>query len=129
MFSESFEDLSSDISTENEDMEEDNSSVECIVISSDEELVDLELSLSPPAPLTPGAQLDLDLNDWLGVCEKEQMEEKHPSCLQDTSDSDSVMELQPRGTWNRQPFSDAELAGNFVFVPNCFSLPLFSGGG
>lgn len=96
-------------------MEEENRSAECIVISSDEESVDLEPSRSPSAPLTPGAQLDLDLNNWLGVREKEQAEEKHPSCLQDTSDSDSVMEVQHRDTWNRRPFPDAELAGNYIF--------------
>ncbi|XP_037831782.1 histone-lysine N-methyltransferase SETD1B-A [Kryptolebias marmoratus] len=111
--SESLEDLSSDISTEYEDMEEDNEdsrSVECIVISSDEESVELELPLSPSAPLTPGAQLDFDLNDWLDGCEREQTEETHPSCLQDTSDSDSVMELQPSETWRRLSFSDFELS-------------------
>ncbi|MEQ2179093.1 hypothetical protein GOODEAATRI_021078, partial [Goodea atripinnis] len=46
-----------------EDMEEedaDDRSEECIVISSDEDLMELELSVTPTAPLTPGAQLDLD---------------------------------------------------------------------
>ncbi|XP_013862650.1 histone-lysine N-methyltransferase SETD1B-A [Austrofundulus limnaeus] len=103
--SESSEDLSSDISTEYEDMEdnEDNRSVECIVISSDEESV----PPSPSAPLTPGAQLELELTHWLDVCEREQTETDHPSCLRDTRDS--VTELQPSETWNRQSFSDVEL--------------------
>lgn len=121
--SESFENLSSDISTEYEDVEdnEDNRSVECIVISSDEESV----PPSPSAPLTPGAQLELELNDWLDVCGRGQTETNHPS------DSDSVMELRPSEAWNRQSFSDVELAGDLfsVFLDHIvFSLPAFCGG-
>ncbi|XP_068559706.1 histone-lysine N-methyltransferase SETD1B-A-like [Cebidichthys violaceus] len=90
-FSESFEDSScSDLSPEDEEMEE-----VCIVISSDEESMELEAPVTPSAPLTPGAQLELGLQDWSGPSHKEETEEnQYTSCLQDACDSDVMMELQ-----------------------------------
>lgn len=41
-------------------------SQECITISSDEESMELELPTTPSAPLTPGAQLELCAQHWLG---------------------------------------------------------------
>lgn len=99
--SESFEDSSySDLSPEDEDMEEDgedDGSAECIVISSDEESMELEPPVTPSAPLTPGAQLELelDLQDWPAPFHREETEENHyTSCQQDTCDLDAIMELQ-----------------------------------
>ncbi|XP_032433451.1 histone-lysine N-methyltransferase SETD1B-A-like [Xiphophorus hellerii] len=93
--SESFDDLSSDLSSQHDDTEEeeeqeedDRSDDKCIVISSDEESVELELIVTPSAPLTPGAQLELDLEDWLESRRRDQME-------QNCSDVDSMVELQP----------------------------------
>ncbi|XP_027133714.1 histone-lysine N-methyltransferase SETD1B-A [Larimichthys crocea] len=100
--SESFED--SDLSPEDEDMEEDgedDGSAECIVISSDEESMELEPPVTPSAPLTPGAQLELELElelelqDWPAPFHREETEENHyTSCQQDTCDLDAIMELQ-----------------------------------
>ncbi|XP_042343720.1 histone-lysine N-methyltransferase SETD1B-A-like [Plectropomus leopardus] len=90
--SESFEDLSySDLSLEDEDMEEDGDrSGECIVISSDEESMELEPPVTPSAPLTPGAQLD-----WADPFHREGTEEnQYASCQRDTCDLDVTMELQ-----------------------------------
>nr|XP_057925999.1 histone-lysine N-methyltransferase SETD1B-A-like isoform X2 [Doryrhamphus excisus] len=62
--SESYEDSSY---TEDNDVEDDVMSSEvddCIVLSSDEESMELEPPVTPSAPLTPGAQLELILEDW-----------------------------------------------------------------
>ncbi|XP_035513613.1 histone-lysine N-methyltransferase SETD1B-A-like [Morone saxatilis] len=101
--SESFEESSySDLSPEDEDMEEDgeedgedNGSGECIVISSDEESMELEPPVTPSAPLTPGAQLELDLQDWSAPFHREETEEnQYTSSQQDSCDLDPLMELQ-----------------------------------
>lgn len=97
--SESFEDSSSsDLSPEDEDIEEDgedDGSGECIVISSDEESMELEPPVTPSAPLTPGAQLELGLQDWSAEFHREETEEnRYTSCQQDTCDLDAMMELQ-----------------------------------
>lgn len=97
--SESFEDSSSsDLSPEDEDIEEDgedDGSGECIVISSDEESMELEPPVTPSAPLTPGAQLELSLQDWSAEFHREETEEnRYTSCQQDTCDLDAMMELQ-----------------------------------
>lgn len=89
--SESFEDSShSDLSTEDEGMEEegheDDNSRECIILSSDEESMELEHPVTPIAPLTPGAELELCMQDWSGAF--------HSTCQQDTCDLDIIMELQ-----------------------------------
>ncbi|KAM3611138.1 uncharacterized protein V6R79_013970 [Siganus canaliculatus] len=94
--SESFEDSScSDLGPDEEDMEEDGGSRECIVISSDEESMELEPPATPSAPLTPGAQLDLVLQDWLAPFKGEETEENQfgPS-QEDPCDVDGDMELQ-----------------------------------
>lgn len=85
--SESSEESScSDLSTEDEGMEEegheDDNSRECIVLSSDDESMELERPVTPIAPLTPGAELELCMQDWSGTCQ------------QDTCDLDIIMELQ-----------------------------------
>ncbi|KAM4576993.1 histone-lysine N-methyltransferase SETD1B-A-like isoform 1-T1 [Odontesthes bonariensis] len=105
--SESFEDFS-DLSAGDEDMEDedgDNRSEECIVISSDEDSVELESPPTPSAPLTPGAHLDLDLQDWLDMCRMDQIEKNQGSCQQDTYDLDAVVEPQPVETQDLQPTS------------------------
>ncbi|KAM4745808.1 histone-lysine N-methyltransferase SETD1B-A-like [Anableps anableps] len=92
--SESLDDSSSDLSSRHEEEDVDDRRGECIVISSDEESVELDLSVTPTAPLTPGAQLDLDLEDWLESCRKDQPEETYTARLQESSDVDSMVELQ-----------------------------------
>ncbi|XP_059192383.1 histone-lysine N-methyltransferase SETD1B-A-like [Centropristis striata] len=97
--SESFEDsFYSDLSPDDGDMEDDSGdhrSVECIVISSDEESMELEPPATPETPLTPGAQLDLGLQDWLDPFHGEEIEEnQYTVCQQDTCDLDVMMELQ-----------------------------------
>ncbi|XP_054466087.1 histone-lysine N-methyltransferase SETD1B-A-like [Anoplopoma fimbria] len=95
-FSESFEDSSySDLSPDDEEMEEDNDGSDvCIVISSDEESMELEPPATPSAPLTPGAQLELGLQDWSDPFHKEETEEnQHTSCHLDTCDLDVMMEF------------------------------------
>ncbi|XP_069555739.1 histone-lysine N-methyltransferase SETD1B-A-like [Brachyistius frenatus] len=102
----SFEDSSSDLSTEDEDMEEDDGdsrSEECIVISSDEDSVELEPPPTPSAPLTPGAQLDLRLQDWSDVFHREETEEDQYTSCQHTFDLDAMMELQTSEPEDMQP--------------------------
>ncbi|KAK5871200.1 hypothetical protein PBY51_004092 [Eleginops maclovinus] len=89
--SESYENSSfSDLSRENENMEEEDGDrrVECVFISSDEESMELELPVTPSAPLTPGAKLELELQEWPDTCHWEEREENQfLSCL-------DMMELQ-----------------------------------
>ncbi|XP_026176870.1 histone-lysine N-methyltransferase SETD1B-like [Mastacembelus armatus] len=97
--SESFEDSSySGLSPEDEGMEEDgedNRSDECVVISSDEESMELDPPLTPSAPLTPGAQLGLGLQDWSDLFQRGKTNEnQYTPCLQDTYHLDCIMELQ-----------------------------------
>uniref|UniRef100_A0A3P9P175 Histone-lysine N-methyltransferase SETD1B-A-like n=1 Tax=Poecilia reticulata TaxID=8081 RepID=A0A3P9P175_POERE len=94
--SESFDDSSSNLSSQHDEEEEedDRSDDKCIVISSDEESVELELIVTPTAPLTPGAQLELDLEDWLESRRRDQMEQNCTAGLQESSDVDSMVELQ-----------------------------------
>ncbi|XP_036000431.1 histone-lysine N-methyltransferase SETD1B-A [Fundulus heteroclitus] len=111
--SERFDDSSSDLSSRHEDTEEeeeeeeeeedvDDRREECIVISSDEDSVELELSVSPTAPLTPGAQLDLDL----------EAEENFAACLQEISDVDSMVELHRCGPPDLDLISPVGLEGD-----------------
>lgn len=92
-----YEDTSSDLTTEGEDIEEDSDdarSEECIVISSDEDSVELEPPLTPSAPLTPGAQLDLDQQGWSELFPRQETEEdRYTSCYEDNCDFDAMMEL------------------------------------
>lgn len=118
--SESFQDPSSDLSPEDEeDMEEEEEEVEkeneCIVISSDEESMELEPPVTPCAPLTPGAQLDLGLQEWTSPIDGEEEEEEenrrtppHPH----TCDLEAVMELQTRGQEHLQLLSPLALPGH-----------------
>lgn len=94
--SESFEESScSDVSLENEDMQEeqhaDDSSEDCIIVSSDEESMQME---APVAPLTPGAELDLCLPNWSGPFHVEDTEDH--DCQQDTYELDSDGALHSR---------------------------------
>ncbi|KAM9744610.1 histone-lysine N-methyltransferase SETD1B-like [Menidia menidia] len=112
-YSESFEDSSTDLSAGDEDMEgEDrgNRSEEYIVISSDEDSVELEPPPTPSAPLTPGAHLDPDLEDWLDMCHGDQMENQAP-CQQDAYDLDGIMESQPGEALDLQFASTTEVLG------------------
>ncbi|KAM3867666.1 histone-lysine N-methyltransferase SETD1B-A-like [Diretmus argenteus] len=78
--------------------EEENNgdrSVECIVISSDEELMELEPPVTPTAPLTPGAEMELALLDWSkGPHRDEPEEDQYASCQHDPSVLDALMEFQ-----------------------------------
>nr|XP_029492914.1 histone-lysine N-methyltransferase SETD1B-A-like [Oncorhynchus nerka] len=78
-------DSSSDQETEeedetDEDADEVNREVECVVLSSDEEEMDLEPPATPSAPLTPGTELDL-LDGSEPVLRDQPWEEKHSVCL------------------------------------------------
>ncbi|KAG7241478.1 hypothetical protein INR49_025679, partial [Caranx melampygus] len=110
--SESFEGSSySNLSPEDEDMEEDNEDsrrVECIVILSDEEPMELEPPLNHAAPLTPGAQLDLGLQHWSDLFQREE-ENQYTSHQQDICDMDTLMELQAREPQDLQPPSPLRL--------------------
>lgn len=123
-FSESFEDSSSDLSSEDEEMQDDKDSrsEECIVISSDEDSVELGAPLTPSsAPLTPGAQLDKDLQDWSDLFQRAETEENHyTSCHQHTFDLDAMMELEPSQPEDLQPPSPIGLPG--YMSPCCISV-------
>lgn len=92
--SESFEDLSySDLSPEDENTEDErqrDDSGECIVVSSDEESMELEPPVTPLAPLTPGTQLELCMHHCSG---QETDVNQKSSCRQDTCELDNIMEL------------------------------------
>ena len=108
--SESFEDSSySELSPEDEDMEEEEGDrrVECISISSDEESMELEPPATPSAPRTPGAKLELELQEWPDPYHWEKGEENQfPSCLED------MMELQASEPPDHlQPLSPTGLPG------------------
>eukprot|EP00064_Thunnus_orientalis_P006597 superscaffoldBa00000694_g6615 len=111
--SESFEDSSySDLSPEDEDMEEggeDDRSGECIVISSDEESMELEPPVTPSAPLTPGSQLELGLQDWSDPFSREEPEENQYTSQQGL---DIMMELQSSEPQDLQPPSPIGLSGH-----------------
>lgn len=78
-----------------EEEHEDDSSGECIILSSDEELMELEPPVTPSAPLTPGAQLELCMQEWSGPFHREDTGvNQYTSCQQDTCDLDTIMELQ-----------------------------------
>lgn len=98
--SESFEESSySDVSLENDEMQEeqraDGSSDDCIIVSSDEESMQMEAPITPLAPLTPGAELDPGLPNWSGPFHvEEDTEDSH--CQQATCQLDSVGAVQSR---------------------------------
>ncbi|XP_029365719.1 histone-lysine N-methyltransferase SETD1B-like [Echeneis naucrates] len=101
--SDSFEDSSySNLSHEDEDMEEeeeddeDTRSDKCVVISSDEESMEHEPPLIASAPLTPGAHLDLCIQDWSSP-------DQYTTGQQDICDMDVLLRLQPREPQDLQP--------------------------
>ncbi|KAM7416241.1 hypothetical protein PAMA_018355 [Pampus argenteus] len=115
--SESFEDSSySDLSPEEDNMEEGRSG-ECIVISSDEELMELEPPVTPSAPLTPGSQLEQELQDWSDpFCSEEPEEDRYTSqqglnvmmALQ-TSEPQDLQPPSPIGLSAVEPDLDVEM--------------------
>ncbi|CAK6950310.1 histone-lysine N-methyltransferase SETD1B-A-like [Scomber scombrus] len=109
--SESFEDAAySDLSPEDEDMEdgdEDDRTAECIVISSDEESMELEPPATPSAPLTPGSHLELDLQDWSDPFSREEPEGNQYTSQQGL---DIMMELQTSGPQDLHPPSPIGLS-------------------
>lgn len=114
--SESFEDSSySDEGPEDEDTQEDTEhsrSDECIVISSDEESMEYEPPLTPSAPLTPGAQLELSLQDWSDRFHKDETKENQDiSCQQDICDLDTMMDVQNSEARDLQPPSPIGMPG------------------
>eukprot|EP00066_Takifugu_rubripes_P024292 XP_011613558.1 PREDICTED: histone-lysine N-methyltransferase SETD1B-A-like [Takifugu rubripes] len=94
--SESSEESSySELSLENEDMQEeqraDDSSEDCIIVSSDDESMQIEAPMTPLAPLTPGAELDLCLENWSGPFDAEDPEDgRCNSCQHDICELDPV---------------------------------------
>uniref|UniRef100_UPI0037E801B2 histone-lysine N-methyltransferase SETD1B-like n=1 Tax=Semicossyphus pulcher TaxID=241346 RepID=UPI0037E801B2 len=120
--SESFEDSScSDIGPDDEDMEEDREDdrrVDCIVISSDEESMELEPPVTPSAPLTPGAQLELEMQDWSAPFHTEETEENQFNCcpvldammeLQTSECQDHLRPLSPIGLPALEPHLDVDM--------------------
>ncbi|XP_024131428.1 histone-lysine N-methyltransferase SETD1B-A isoform X1 [Oryzias melastigma] len=105
--SQSFEDFPSDLSTTSEGNKEDECE-ECIVISSDEDSDETEPPATPSTPLTPGSQMDLDLQNWLNMCE--QTEENHASCQLDFCTLDAMTSLQSSETQNVYHMSPVGLA-------------------
>lgn len=108
-YSGSSEDTSSDLGTEDEEMawdEENEQRVDCIVISSDEDSVELEPPATPSAPLTPGPQLDQDLQNWFHRCHSEQTEETHMFSQQGPRNSSE--------SWDLQPGSPLGISGNLL---------------
>uniref|UniRef100_UPI003AACB00A histone-lysine N-methyltransferase SETD1B-A-like n=1 Tax=Centroberyx gerrardi TaxID=166262 RepID=UPI003AACB00A len=92
----SYSDLSSEEEEDTEDGKEARS-VECVVISSDEESMEIESPVTPSAPLTPGAQLELELGlqDWSeGAHSEEPEEDWYTSCQHDPRDLDAMMEFR-----------------------------------
>lgn len=71
---------------------EDSRSVECVVLSSDEEYMELEPPATPSGPLTPGAQLELGLQDWSDPFDREDCQYK--PCQHEPFNMDAMMELQ-----------------------------------
>lgn len=111
----------SNLSPEDEDMEEDNEDcrrVECIVILSDEEPMELEPPLNSAAPLTPGAQFDLGLQHWSDPFQRDEREEnQYASLQQDSCDMDALMELQIRDPQDLQPPSSLSPGSMSSMVP------------
>ncbi|XP_029915078.1 histone-lysine N-methyltransferase SETD1B-A-like [Myripristis murdjan] len=81
----SYSDLSSE---EDEDMEDS-----CIEIPPDEESMDLEPPVTPSAPLTPGAELELGLHDWSEGLQRREPQDDLYTCKHDPSDLDAVMDF------------------------------------
>lgn len=68
----------SELSLEHDMREEqrvDDSSDDCIIVSSDDESMQIEAPMTPLAPLTPGAELDLCLQSWAGPFDTEDPED------------------------------------------------------
>ncbi|XP_054630141.1 histone-lysine N-methyltransferase SETD1B-A-like [Dunckerocampus dactyliophorus] len=104
--------------TEDDDMEDYimNSEVDkCVVLSSDEETMELEPPVTPSAPLTPGTQLELILEEWSD--NSEEAEVNH--CMHQ---QDVIMGLHTTGSHELEPQSpiglpvdlelDAEMEGH-----------------
>lgn len=78
-----------------EEQRADDSSEDCIIVSSDDESMQIEAPATPLAPLTPGAELDLCLRNWSGPFDAEDREDRHcDSCQRDICEPDSVSAFQ-----------------------------------
>lgn len=77
-----------------EEQHADESSEVSIIVSSDEESMQMEAPMTPLAPLTPGAELDLSLPSWSGPFNVEDSEDSHCNSLQDAGVLDSVGAFQ-----------------------------------
>lgn len=120
--SERFEDSSfSDTGPEDEGMQEDaedHRSVEYVVISSDEEAMEYEAPHTPSAPLTPGAQLDVDPQDWSNSFDKADTKENQSSFRRrDICDLHVRMDLQNSEPQDLQPPSPIGRPG---YLSPCF---------
>ncbi|XP_028312843.1 histone-lysine N-methyltransferase SETD1B-like [Gouania willdenowi] len=106
-----FEDT--DCSSEDEGMEEDSMSEDCVVISSDsDDSREFEPPLTPSAPLTP----DPDCQDWSDLLKMEESEEiQYPYNQQNTCEMSASMELKTDDPESLQPSSPFGLA---VLEPN-----------
>lgn len=117
--SESSEESSySELSLENEDMQEeqreDDSSDDCIIVSSDDESMQIEAPVTPLAPLTPGAELDLRLQNWSGPFDAEDPEDgRCDSCQHDICELDSVSAFQSSDSQEYAP------SQSLVGFPGC----------
>lgn len=112
--SESFEDSSeSDLSPDDTlEEDEDKRTAECIVISSDDESMELELPQTPPAPLTPGAELELDLPDWSDSFHRGETDgNENTPCRQDTCDVGVMMDFEMTKSLDVHPPSPLRIAG------------------
>ena len=119
--SESSENSYSNFSPAEEDIVEEDNRNTCIIVSSDEESMELEHSIIPSAPLTPGSQLEQCLQNFSGPYSREEIDTKHYTYYkQDSYDFDAIMKLQSSNPqnylWLLSP----------VGVPGCVARVLFS---
>ncbi|KAM9391505.1 histone-lysine N-methyltransferase SETD1B-A-like [Pholidichthys leucotaenia] len=105
--SETFEDSSANLSSKGQNTEgsdEDSRGEDCILISSDEDSEELEPPITPSAPLTPGTQLDIGLQNWYDLFHKDESEENQwTSCHEDSCDFDVMMEFQTSEPQDPEP--------------------------
>lgn len=116
--SESSEESSySELSLENDMQGEqcaDDSGEDCIIVSSDDESMQIEAPMTPVAPLTPGAELDLCLQNWSGPFDAEDPEDgRCNSCQRNICELDSVSAFQSSDSQEYAP------SQSLVGFPGC----------